>query len=1412
MKTIFHFFKFHRFILRHTKYSIRLFTILYGACISLTNAQQNIGSLNNLGSFLGVTGQILTSNNGNLDSTDAISTGDKVEWTNYFQSKLNSPYKSVGILTLPPNFKWIRGSVKLPPVATLEYKLKGSTNFVSTEPKNGDIVTEVKWTINPILTIDLKSTVNSVVNFKGTGDGYRVIPYKENLYVVNHHIGGNYLNCRNVFDDKITCLGFPDINLKTGGLAIPSKKGQKAAQGIDPNFLTPYRSIEHLDQNTGNLYIYGADQNTWKISVRCINLNDLTACIDEVNMATNKMLTINPNIDKNTAVNPIGSIGTKYYAIVASLETDQGNSPILCFDTATNKPCKGQPYDIQLGFHHSWEPSYIDGANIYLGAETKNSDRLQILHCFDTTKNKVCPGWNINNSKDLIVKSSIFPYLNKNGSFKGICTIHDNQCIDTKKNPFTPSSNYTNFLENNGFFQTVKNSARIGHGSISNITVIGPRLFSSSSVTENNNYASCFDFSKNSQCFADINSSEGQPRTYAIIKDPIRTDCMWSLGDAAMAKAFNPKTGLDCPNVINLPPKINLDVTPTDYYKCNNSKLKIDSWDKIRFSPTLKWGAGGIKNLSVRILNKDTKKELLVTSFPQGEYTLDISNTIKYSDNRNLTVELQAELDVTDQNTASTLKQEVGFDVTWKGEPVQLCFQTSAPNLNSCRLEVTVKQENTEIDSNTNNANTPVLPDEVLNAKTNLTPGSTDKGTGPNVATTTLRQYPKGSSDPTQLMQTWFDLKSFTGGLNQYELDTTGISTAPIFKNQGLGNGIVFTSKFSNSNSLVDMVNIPYIFQQLSNNQKTSINKNMNGIIDNKGVLRHNYMVGDRTNEIPKGIFRKRNNVLGPVLNSSPVTLLNRSSIAYNDSQYPGYNLFKQTINRTNTMVFYQGNDGFLRAYDVIKPSSSQKTGLTVKFSFIPGSLFLGPVSKYTDSQLSELREDPFLLDSTPLISDVHLGDSKNESNQWKTVLVGNQGRGGSLVYALDVTSGSLDNLLFEYTANSHTELKDLGKVVSPQFNDKVSGADQIVRLTNNRWAYIMGNGINSHEVSGSATGTAVLYLFYLNANKKTATKDKWLAIPVPFIDKNDPVLSKNGLNTPRPVDINGDGNIELIYAGDIQGNLWRFDVSDLSKIKVTKLFKTANGEPIYTAPLVTPLPSADKLCIPKINNLPDLTQCWLVSFGTGDLIDVLGGTTDTITGIKSNNNTQSLYSIYDAGDGRLVNHSQLVSKEIINNANNTRSIPNTVIEYGSGANGIRGWRLQLSPGERLTTNPILPSSGNMALFATGRPLGYQDTQVNGTCYPSQAWLTTINLGAGVGENSLKDNSGNLTASLPINEAPILGSININPNASRSSNTSTLITRGDNIINNNNTPSSISLVLPTIQGRISWREVFDLPK
>jgi hypothetical protein len=1373
-----------------------------------------------------VVGQVTTSSAGKtINSTDAVATGDTVQWTAYFQSTLKDPSKSEGLMTLPPGFKWIKGAINngasLPANLKLEYEVAGV--FTLIEPANGTVVTAVKWVIDPTQVIIIDPEELGVINFSGTGDGFRVIPYKNRFYVVNHHQESTYLNCR-LASGSLPCPGF-----EGGGKSMPAFQGWNAWPDFtsrESNFKTPIRSIEHVDQATGNMYVYGVRGQD--VVVRCLNLNpidnpatavvetDLKACANEEWMG--KSLG-----SKEFAVNPIGSVGSKYYASM-SFDTFPPllDARILCYDTATQKPCPGQPYDMRWGGSNAYTSSYIEAGRLYLAAGGVTDGKGASLKCFDTTFNLPCWPWAAgvpNNTWDMEVRNSVFPHLNSDGSFKGICTAGTGvgvQCRDRWNVPFTPSANYSKYLINSGFWGR-QFDPFFWHGQYANIAVLGSRVFQSDSAITTN-YANCFDFSTDQPCFSLNTTDGGLPKTYSIIKDPIRSDCMWALGDAALAKPFNPKTGLNCPTKpVSIPPLV-ASFKTSDYYNCDSSKRKVTEWEEIRFSDRLQWSkTTGVTNITVTIKDAKTDKELPAPysprSFVYGTYALSIKDVPidKYPD-----ISVSASVDVINKS-AIAIQNEFGFDITWTGDPLQLCVKTVAPTIDCGSNGATLVQTNTAVA-------TSKPATETADDATALSRENNDIGVGPGVETTTLRQYPKGSSDPTQIMQTKYDLNTFTGGLYQYELlADLSVSSSPLFNTTTLDTGSLWLSTPVSRTSNVDMKAMTHDknFTNLSTAQQAALNTSMAGVVDNKGGARYSYIWGDAGYEIKnKGMFRNRTSVWAPALGSSPVVLLKKPLAGFREEHYPGYAAFQKTTKRVNTMAFYQGNEGLLHAYDVLYTYDKglKPAGFKSRFSFMPGTLLMpknpslpgAQFSRYTDATLSDLRKDPYLLDGTPLLVDANLGDKKVDADKWRTVLLANQGRGGSTVYALDVTTGNLDSVLFEYNKQSHDDLMDLGLVVSPAITDKVVGAEQVVRLQDQRWVYVMGNGIRSNEntpntvVGKSATGKAALYLFYLNAQSSSASPKRWIKVPIPSTGPTDSLNINNGLSTPRPVDINGDGSIDLVYAGDIQGNLWRFDVQDTSNIKVTKLFKTQTGQPIYTAPVVTRLPRADKLC--SITSSPQ--PCFMVSFGTGELIDVLGKSTDV-----SNKASQAFYGVYDAADGAVVDASKLVSQDPIKDDVTTRTLSTKTVTYGPGADGVRGWKLSLmslidpkapkkSWAEAVTTNPVQLANGQL-LFASGR----LEADAGGMCFPTKGWLTIIDPASGAASGGFSGNSSSISIDKPLlgnDVAPI-------PGGSRTTDAGTIMSR-DPANSGAKTGGGATLNLPTISGRLSWREVFGLPK
>jgi len=343
-----------------------------------------------------------------------------------------------------------------------------------------------------------------------------------------------------------------------------------------------------------------------------------------------------------------------------------------------------------------------------------------------------------------------------------------------------------------------------------------------------------------------------------------------------------------------------------------------------------------------------------------------------------------------------------------------------------------------------------------------------------------------------------------------------------------------------------------------------------------------------------------------------------------------------------NETVYVGGNDGMLHAFNA-------QTG-EERFAFIPNHLF---------PKLFLLTLEPYdhqyYVDLTSTVRP-HV-DLTNSTDQ--TVLVGGLGAGGKGYFALNITqadtitNASLESdvksmFLWEYPSSGTDS--DLGVSLS-----KVS----IVKTHSSIVPYvaIFGNGYNSDN------GHAVLYILNL------ATGD--------VVRKLDTqVGNDNGLSTPAVVDVDGDFIADYVYAGDLKGNLWKFDISssNISEWKVAfgdastpKPLFQAEGQPITTRPDIM------RHC---------LKHGYMVIFGTGkflsnaDLVDT---------------STQSVYGIWDYGDPDL--SSEYVgsfnpdtedftpSDEL--NGNNVQLLAQTILtgtqvvqgsEYRTFSNNVANW------------------------------------------------------------------------------------------------------------------------------------------
>src|SRR6185436_17970784 len=192
-------------------------------------------------------------------------------------------------------------------------------------------------------------------------------------------------------------------------------------------------------------------------------------------------------------------------------------------------------------------------------------------------------------------------------------------------------------------------------------------------------------------------------------------------------------------------------------------------------------------------------------------------------------------------------------------------------------------------------------------------------------------------------------------------------------------------------------------------------------------------------------------------------------------------------------------------------------------------------------------------VDGSPQIGDAFIG------TQWRTVLVAGLGAGGQGLFALDIT----DPTQFSEANAASTVMWEFNDTDDPDFG-YVMGSPVIRKMANGRWAAIVSGGYNnSQQLTGetactdstaktpsgcttSSTGSAYLYIIFLEG--PTGMNRTWVEgtdyVKIRASRSGDSAGTPNGLSEPFAADVDGDGAPEFVYAGDLRGHLWKFDVS----------------------------------------------------------------------------------------------------------------------------------------------------------------------------------------------------------------------------------------------------------------------------
>lgn len=407
----------------------------------------------------------------------------------------------------------------------------------------------------------------------------------------------------------------------------------------------------------------------------------------------------------------------------------------------------------------------------------------------------------------------------------------------------------------------------------------------------------------------------------------------------------------------------------------------------------------------------------------------------------------------------------------------------------------------------------------------------------------------------------------------------------------------------------------------------------------------YNYLRGDKSREQSQtgGVFRNRTALIGSIINSEPEVSLKSDvfrwiSVAGLRTDYQTYITTKRANAARPNLILTGSNNGYLHAFNTA-------TGDEV-FAYLPASARV---------QLGEVAQPTFthryLMDGDITAVDAQLGGA------WSTVALGATGRGGKSVFALDITnpqSFSDSSVLWELEGGTGVgKDADLGHVV---------GRSQVMYGEDGNWYAVFGNGVNS------ANSNPVLMIVNLQTG-----------VVVGRLTANDGGNFTNGLVNVAMVDANGNGRIDSAYGGDLQGNLWKFDLSAATSSSWGVAF---SGSPMFTAE------SPDGVRQPITGGIDVARGAGglMVFFGTGRYLageDAEPGATPQI---------QSLYGIRDNGVQNAGTRANLQRQEIsaiVAGTRRTRTTTNNPVNFSTQ----RGWYLDLAVGstangERFTGDP----------------------------------------------------------------------------------------------------------------------------
>jgi type IV pilus assembly protein PilY1 len=376
---------------------------------------------------------------------------------------------------------------------------------------------------------------------------------------------------------------------------------------------------------------------------------------------------------------------------------------------------------------------------------------------------------------------------------------------------------------------------------------------------------------------------------------------------------------------------------------------------------------------------------------------------------------------------------------------------------------------------------------------------------------------------------------------------------------------------------------VPFRYTNISPAQRTALDTSYRTGGDAADYL--NYLRGDRTYETSSAIvanrfYRARARLLGDIVGSK-VRAVGPPSLPLSNSANPGYAAFKTTWASRPTVAYVGANDGMLHAFNGSVVANDSSGGLE-RFAYVPAALYQGPSGTPNINGLAGLGSPEFshhyYVNATPNVYDIDLnrteGSTVNALPNWRSILIGGLGKGGKSYYAIDVTD----------PASMTTEGVVAGKVMW-EFSDPdlgfTYGEPSVVKTRKYGWVAILASGYNNIDGRG----------YFFIVNPRTGVLLEKISTGVGTATASAGLAHVNTYVNDR-----SDATADSAYAGDLLGNVWRWDLTATSGLYPAPVRIATLTDPNDGA--VQPITSRPRIEVQRS------TSKRFVLFGTGRLLD----------------------------------------------------------------------------------------------------------------------------------------------------------------------------------------------------------------